>query len=83
MSHTATTDDTTHTGIASRPSTDDARLHEPDAAQYIAYTTAALRKWRAEGRGPAYVRHGRSVRYLRSDLDAWLAAHRVEPRGQK
>jgi len=52
---------------------------EPDAAHYIGYTQSALRKWRCEGRGPAYVRAGRSVRYRISDLDRWLETHRVEP----
>jgi predicted DNA-binding transcriptional regulator AlpA len=50
---------------------------ERDAATYLGYTTAALRSWRAKGKGPSYVRHGRSVRYLVADLDAWLQAHRV------
>lgn len=54
-------------------------LAEPDAARYIGYTPSSLRAWRREGRGPAFVRHGRSVRYLTSDLDSWLAAHRVQP----
>ncbi|MGE0042406.1 MAG: helix-turn-helix transcriptional regulator [Vicinamibacterales bacterium] len=58
-------------------------LAEPDAAHYIGYRPAALRAWRREGRGPAYVRHGRSVRYLVADLDAWLGAHRVEPAAER
>jgi predicted DNA-binding transcriptional regulator AlpA len=52
-------------------------LDERDAATYIGYTTSALRAWRRQGRGPAYIKAGRSVRYLVRDLDAWLAAHRV------
>jgi hypothetical protein len=27
--------------------------------------------------GPPYIRVGRAIRYLRADLDRWLAAHRV------
>jgi hypothetical protein len=58
-------------------------LAEPEAAVYIGYTQSALRAWRRLGRGPAYVRHARSVRYLACDLDAWLAAHRVETRDSR
>ena len=53
-------------------------LTEADAAKYVGFTAAALRVWRRRGRGPAYVRASRSIRYRQDDLDAWLAAHRVE-----
>jgi hypothetical protein len=33
-------------------------------------------------KGPAYFRTGRSIRHRVSDLDAWLAAHRVVTRDQ-
>lgn len=52
-------------------------LPEREAAPYLGYRPAALRVWRRENRGPAYVRHGRSVRYLVKDLDAFLERHRV------
>jgi predicted DNA-binding transcriptional regulator AlpA len=55
-----------------------ATLPEKDAAPYVGYTPAAFRAWRREGRGPAYIRVGRSIRYLQRDLDAWLSTHRVE-----
>lgn len=55
-------------------------VDERVAAPYLGYTTSALRAWRHQGRGPAYIRIGRSVRYRLADLDAYLAAHRVEPR---
>jgi predicted DNA-binding transcriptional regulator AlpA len=55
-------------------------LDEREAAPYIGYTTAALRLWRREGRGPAYIRAGRSIRYTTRDLDSWLMRHRVETR---
>ncbi|MEM1346037.1 MAG: helix-turn-helix domain-containing protein [Pseudomonadota bacterium] len=32
------------------------------------------------GDGPPYIKLGRSVRYRPSDLDAWIAAQRVDPR---
>ena len=52
-------------------------LTEPDAARYLGYTAAALRLWRRQGRGPAYVQVNRSIRYLPRDLDDWIARHRV------
>jgi hypothetical protein len=55
-------------------------VDEQDAAAYLGYTPGALRKWRREGRGPAYIRSGRSVRYRIPDLEVWQASHRVETR---
>ena len=52
-------------------------LAERDAARFVGFTTATLKAWRQTGRGPAFVRVGRSVRYRVADLDAFLAAHRV------
>jgi hypothetical protein len=52
-------------------------LTEADAGRYIAMSRAWLRQGRMRGRGPAYLKIGRSVRYLVTDLDIWLAAHRV------
>lgn len=52
-------------------------VHEPDAARYIGLSRAFLRQGRAHGRGPAYIKCGRAIRYRIADLDAWLEAHRV------
>ena len=52
------------------------------AARYLGVSPDTLRIWRQRkhrARGPAFVRLGRIVRYLRGDLDAWLAANRVDP----
>lgn len=59
-------------------------LTEKEAAEYISMSCAFLRKSRCEGvrhnrtPGPAYLKIGTNIRYLRSDLDAWLLQHRVE-----
>lgn len=53
---------------------------EPDAAAYIGRRPSALRAWRMQGRGPSYIRYGRSIVYRREDLDTWLNAHRVHTR---
>ena len=38
--------------------------------------TQTLRKMRANGTGPKYVKIGREVRYAWSDVHAWCAARR-------
>jgi excisionase family DNA binding protein len=54
-------------------------LTEADAAPYLGCSHAYLRQARARGEGPAYVQLGRAIRYRVTDLDAWIAAHRVDP----
>lgn len=51
----------------------------PEAARILGYSSAALRKWRREGKGPRFIRHGRSVRYKLSDLRAWEDTLAIEP----
>lgn len=41
-----------------------------------------LRLWRATGRGPAFVKVGRQVRYRPSAVEAWLAAAE-QPTGEQ
>ncbi len=57
-------------------------LRERDAADYIGLSRAFLRQGRMHGRGPVFIRAGRSILYLTGDLDAWLTAHRVETRDE-
>lgn len=54
-------------------------VNEKDAAQYLAMSVAWLRQGRMRGRGPAFVRFGRTIRYRIVDLDLWLDQHRVDP----
>jgi excisionase family DNA binding protein len=61
--------------------TPDALLTPQEAADYLRLPVRQLQQWRYLGTGPAYTKAGRAVRYYRSDLDAWLKAQRVEPRG--
>lgn len=52
------------------------------AANYANQAPGTLRAWRTAKppRGPAFIRIGpRSVRYRKSDLDAWLRANTVQP----
>lgn len=47
-------------------------VNEKQAAEFLAVSSAALRRWRAERRGPAFIRLERCIRYRLSDLDAYL-----------
>jgi predicted DNA-binding transcriptional regulator AlpA len=49
-------------------------VSETELARRIDVSTAVLRKWRREGNGPRFLKLGRLVRYLVSDVDAWLDA---------
>ena len=48
---------------------------EIKAARMLAVSVSALRRWRREGRGPAFVRVERCVRYRLSDLTNFVEAH--------
>lgn len=53
-------------------------LSEQDASQYICMSRSFLRQARMDGNrenrtpAPPFIKIGRSVRYLREDLDTWL-----------
>ena len=53
--------------------------NEREAAIVLGCSVAALRKWRLLGKGPAYCKIGRLVRYAEADLAEYLDANRVEP----
>ena len=67
-------------------SLDSCVLTEADAARYIAMSRSFLRQARMDGirdkrtPGPQFLKIGRSVRYLRKDLDRWLEQFRPEDR---
>ena len=45
-----------------------------------------LASWRYMGRGPAFIRVGKHVRYARRDVEKWLKANRheaLEPDGSR
>lgn len=54
-----------------------AKLNRVDAAEYIGVATATLATWASTGGGPAFIKSGRKVWYLVSDLDAWMQSRRV------
>lgn len=55
-------------------------LTESEAATRLGLKVATLRAWRHQGRGPAYVRLGRAVRYLTTDVDDFIQSNRQIPR---
>lgn len=59
------------------------RLLDPDeVATLLGVTKTLLSRWRSEGRGPKYLKLGaKSIRYDRRDLDAWIEAEKVDPKG--
>jgi predicted DNA-binding transcriptional regulator AlpA len=59
--------------------TRNAALTEVEAAHELGVSAAVLRSWRAHGHGPRFCKFGRSVRYLRRDVDAFIEASAVSP----
>lgn len=55
---------------------------EAEAANYICMSRSFLSQDRVNGTlanrtpGPKYIKIGRSIRYLKDDLDSWLEQHR-------
>ena len=58
-------------------------LTESEAAVYIGMSSSFLNADRSNGprksrtKGPIFIKLGRSVRYLKQDLDMWLEQNRV------
>jgi predicted DNA-binding transcriptional regulator AlpA len=51
-------------------------LNTKQAAYYVGLSESLLEKRRCSGDGPTYSQIGKAVRYLTSDLDAWMQANR-------
>jgi predicted DNA-binding transcriptional regulator AlpA len=54
-------------------------INESELARQANISTAVLRKWRREGKGPRFVKLGRLVRYLVRDVEVWLDDQAVNP----
>jgi hypothetical protein len=52
---------------------------EREAAKFLGVAVQSMRNWRCQGRGPAYVKRGRMVRYAMQDLMDFMAAGRIDP----
>ena len=53
-------------------------LTEAEAAEYLTVSVGAVRAWRGQETGPAYVKVGAAVRYRPAALDRWLESQTVE-----
>lgn len=45
-----------------------------DLAELLGVPVLTVRKWRAQGTGPKFIRIGKYVRYRPEDVQAWLDA---------
>jgi excisionase family DNA binding protein len=57
-------------------------LTEREVAERLGLSVATLRAWRHRGKGPRFLRLGRSVRYLPSDVDDFVRASAVDTRSE-
>jgi len=48
-------------------------LTTTEAAEHLGVKPGTLEVWRVQGKGPTYLKLGRSVRYRMADLDAYMA----------
>jgi excisionase family DNA binding protein len=55
-----------------------AALTERQVAEQLGLSVATLRAWRHRGKGPRFLRLGRCVRYLPSDVDEFVRASAVD-----
>lgn len=53
-------------------------ITEHDVADWLGMSVQALRRWRTERRGPAYVKMGKAVRYERAAVQTYIEASRRE-----
>lgn len=58
-------------------------VRERDAAALLGVSTAALRRWRRERRGPMFVRIESCIGYRVTDLEQFLAENAVKRGGNE
>lgn len=54
----------------------DGFLDERQVASLICHSVRTIQKWRVSGQGPDFFKLGRSVRYRRSEVIAWVEERR-------
>jgi predicted DNA-binding transcriptional regulator AlpA len=57
----------------------EAPITQEEAATIIGVKPTTLAMWRHKGKGPRYIKVGRSCFYRESDIDAWLDSQCVIP----
>lgn len=58
-------------------------VNDVEAAKIISSSAQTLRNWRHIGRGPAYSKRGRMVRYKVADLLDFMNSGRVDPEARQ
>jgi Helix-turn-helix domain len=58
---------------------DDAGSSQVEAAAFLGVKVETLAAWRSQGRGPRYIKVGRSITYPSVFLKEYLAAQTVTP----
>jgi len=54
-------------------------LVESQTAERLGVRVRTLRKWRAQGRGPAFLKLARQILYRDEAINLWLKRHEIEP----
>ena len=55
------------------------RYTTKEAAALLHRSPRTLEDWRADGRGPAFIRDGQTVLYREDAIEAWEESHLVRP----
>jgi hypothetical protein len=58
-------------------------LNEKEVHKIYGWGLSTLRNWRFLGRGPAYSKIGKSVRYRVIDLQDFMTRHRIDPEARR
>ena len=58
-------------------------MTEQETADRLGLSVKTLQAWRYRRTGPKFVRFGRAVRYMPSDLDAFIRASEVDTCGEE
>jgi len=69
-------------GVMDGVEIEDRLLWPEQVAEMLGLPTGTLANWRYQGRGPAFVKIGRHVRYRRSDVAEWIEERVVLAGGQ-
>ena len=55
-------------------------LNENEVSMMLSMSIQTLRNWRFQGKGPAYTKAGRAVRYRHDDIVSFMEERKITPR---
>ena len=58
-------------------------VSDVEAAKILSVSPQSMRNWRCIGRGPAYSKRGRMVRYRVQDLLDFMGERRIDPEARQ